>query len=116
MKRETTPFVFTKEMLYVLGGAESSTFAKFVDICGTAFNILRKNAHLLSYMLLLMIPAGMPELRERRDLNHLIQSLELELTDEKAKKSFAEKVDLCLKDPFKRLDNTFHIIYHRLKN
>jgi phosphatidylinositol-4,5-bisphosphate 3-kinase len=112
IRRERTPFVFTKEMAHVLGGTESKDFAKFVKTSTTAYNIVRKHMHLLVSLLLLMVPAGMPELTGRDDINHLVQAMAPELSDELAKESFEHAIQFCLDSKFKRIDNTIHIITH----
>ncbi|OQR87160.1 phosphatidylinositol kinase [Achlya hypogyna] len=120
IKREKTPFVFTKEMAYVLGGVESETYKLFVATCGQAFNSIRKHTHLLTTLLLMMLPAGMPELRDSTDLQHLVQAMETSeggpcLTEPEAEVQFGEKIATCLKHPFKRIDNTIHNFVHKLR-
>uniref|UniRef100_K3X237 phosphatidylinositol 3-kinase n=1 Tax=Globisporangium ultimum (strain ATCC 200006 / CBS 805.95 / DAOM BR144) TaxID=431595 RepID=K3X237_GLOUD len=112
VRRERTPFVFTKEMAHVLGGTESNEFRKFVDTCTKAFLIVRKHMHLLVSLLLLMVPAGMPELTGRDDINHLVMAMAPELPDELACESFEHAIQFCLNSNFKRIDNTIHILSH----
>nr|CCA14529.1 phosphatidylinositol kinase putative [Albugo laibachii Nc14] len=112
LKRERTPFVFTKEMAHVLGGTESIEFKKFVETSCKAYCVLRKHVHLLVALLLLMIPADMPELTGRDDINHLVTALAPELSEEAARESFAHAIHFCLDDKFKRIDNTIHILAH----
>jgi len=48
-KRERSPFVFTKEMAYVMGGDRydsSERYKRFVKLCCEAYNIIRANGHL----------------------------------------------------------------------
>lgn len=44
IKRERAPFVFTPDFAYVMGGKDSPDFMTYVNLCCTAYNILRKNA------------------------------------------------------------------------
>ncbi|RHY30053.1 hypothetical protein DYB32_004658 [Aphanomyces invadans] len=113
IKREKTPFVFTPEMAHVLGGRDSPSFAAFVDTCTRAFNILRKHVHLMVTLFLLMIPADMPELRSRDDINHLVEVCLTGLSNDDAAKAFEAAIDFCLGNRFKRLDNYIHIIAHK---
>ncbi|EQC35055.1 hypothetical protein SDRG_07294 [Saprolegnia diclina VS20] len=115
IKREKTPFVFTKEMAHVLGGVDAETYKMFVSTCGEAFNSIRKHTHLLTTLLLMMLPAGMPELTDDTDLQHLVQAMDTSLTDVEAHAQFADKIAICLKHPFKRIDNTIHNFVHKLR-
>ncbi|TMW66210.1 hypothetical protein Poli38472_003975 [Pythium oligandrum] len=112
LKRERSPFVFTKEMAHVLGGTESAEFTKFVETACMAYNVLRKHMHLLVSLLLLMVPADMPELTGRDDINHLVTTLAPELSEDQARASFTDAIHFCLDDKFKRIDNTIHIFAH----
>ncbi|POM62167.1 Phosphatidylinositol Kinase [Phytophthora palmivora] len=140
IRRERTPFVFTNEMAYVLGGVEGKDFAKFVDTACTAYCVLRRQMHLLVSLLLLMVPADMPELTGRDDINHIVTTLapevsderapdmpELtgrddinhivttlapEVSDERARESFEQTIHFCLDSRFKRFDNYLHNIAH----
>lgn len=114
VRRERTPFVFTREMAHVFGGTETREFQRFVDTCCTAYNIVRKHMHLLVSLLLLMVPADMPELQGRDDINHLVTMLGPELTEEQARASFTDAIYFCLDNKFKRIDNTIHIFAHLL--
>jgi len=75
---------------------------------------VRKHMHLLVSLLVLMIPANMPELRNRKDTHHLVEVLLPNMSDEDAAKSFEAEIYSCMNDKFKRFDNTFHIIAHKL--
>lgn len=116
MRRERTPFVFTREMAHVLGGTEDKNgeFSKFVGTACTAYNVLRKHMHLLVSLLLLMVPADMPELTGRDDINHIVLTLKPELTEEQAAQAFEHTIHFCLDSRFKRFDNTIHLIAHAL--
>ncbi|KAF0701276.1 Aste57867_8205 [Aphanomyces stellatus] len=113
IKREKTPFVFTPEMAHVLGGRESAEFASFVNTCTEAFNIVRKHVYLMVTLFLLMIPADMPELRDRKDISHLVEVCLLNMSNEDAAKAFEAAIDFCLGNRFKRWDNYLHIIAHK---
>ena len=59
-KRDRVPFVLTSDMAYVINGGDrpSSKFHSFVDLCCTAFNIVRKHGDLLLHMFALMASSG----------------------------------------------------------
>ncbi|OQR89308.1 phosphatidylinositol kinase [Thraustotheca clavata] len=113
VKREKTPFVFTPEMAHVFGGTGTPEFERFQTTCGNAFNVVRRHLHLLVSLFVLMIPAEMPELRHRDDVNYLVQVSTPEKTDEDAAISFNELIIQCMNNTFKRIDNTLHILKHR---
>ncbi|OQR87150.1 phosphatidylinositol kinase [Achlya hypogyna] len=113
IKREKTPFVFTPEMAHVFGGVGTPDFVRFQKTCGEAFNVVRKHLHLLVALFILMIPAEMPELRHRDDVNYLVDVSTPEKTDEEAAASFDDLVIQCMNNTFKRIDNTLHILKHR---
>ncbi|EQC24901.1 hypothetical protein SDRG_17208 [Saprolegnia diclina VS20] len=113
IKREKTPFVFTPEMGHVLGGVGSDAFSPFVQTCGDAFNVVREHVSLLSTLLVLMLPAGMPELRDVSDLDHLVEIALLGVDDATAAANFETAVHFCMGSTFKRVDNTIHIIAHK---
>ena len=114
VKRERTAFVFTPEMAYAMGGKEGKPYAKFLDLACRAYNILRKNANTLIHLFTLMVPAGMPELATRDDINYMRDMLALDLVKESdAADRFRAEVEACLTNKMRRLDNTIHILKHR---
>ena len=108
-KRERTPFVFTREMAYVMHGRtrrdKSPAYKKFVDVCAKAFNILRKNARVLIVLFQLMIPAGIPELTCDADIAYLRDKLALDLDDVSAAKRIQKEIKKCLNDYYRLFDN-----------
>jgi phosphatidylinositol-4,5-bisphosphate 3-kinase len=46
-KRERAPFIFTPQYCAIMGGVNSPHYNKFEELCGKAFNILRKHSNLL---------------------------------------------------------------------
>jgi phosphatidylinositol-4,5-bisphosphate 3-kinase len=116
MKRERNPFVFSPEMAYVVSEdrtAKSKPYAEFEGICCRAYNELRKQGNLLITLFTLMLPAGMPELMERNDIQYLIDMLSFELSDTKA----IEQLRFELKDSIgsvtRQLDNWLHNLKHK---
>lgn len=70
-RRERTPFVFTEEMAFVMGGKDGKLFKKFESHCTEAYNLIRKHGNFLINIFLLMISAGMPELQNPSDIEYL---------------------------------------------
>ncbi|KAF1793498.1 Phosphatidylinositol 3/4-kinase, conserved site [Phytophthora cactorum] len=112
MARERSPFVFTKEMAYVMGGTDGKDFRTFIDIASIAYNVLRRHMHLLVSLLLLMVPADMPELTGRDDINYIVQTLGPEQSEEQACESLKKTVTDCLASWSRRFDNTIHNLVH----
>ena len=113
LARELTGFVFTPEMLAVMGGREGAGYAGFLELGGQAFNIVRKHAAELINLLSLMLPCRMPELRTRDDIQYLKERLGLALSDGAAAALFKAEAEAALSDTRKRIDNTIHILVHR---
>lgn len=63
-------------------------------------------------LFMLMLPAGMPELASKEDINYLRDKLAPTEGDEEAVKRFQDEVKNALGDVRKRLDNTVHILVH----
>ncbi|KAG2387755.1 hypothetical protein C9374_001349 [Naegleria lovaniensis] len=58
------PMKLCKEMVEGMGGSKSEGYIKFKELCVTAYNILRKSAHLILNMFILMVDANI------RDIEH----------------------------------------------
>jgi phosphatidylinositol-4,5-bisphosphate 3-kinase len=111
-KRERTPFVFTREMAYVMHGGKKNTapYKLFCDTCAKAFNILRQHSRTLIVLFQLMIPAGIPELTRDTDIEYMKDKLHLKLTDEQAGKLIKKEIKKCLNDYYRIFDNWVHNI------
>lgn len=108
IKRETAPFAFTPDMVYVMGGKKSKGYERFNQICAKAFNILRKNKNLLISLFTLMLCSGIQELT-RDDLKYLNKTL-IDIQDEKAEKLFRNLIKKSLNDPMTRINFSIHIL------
>jgi phosphatidylinositol-4,5-bisphosphate 3-kinase len=131
VNRERSPFVFTPEMAEVCrekfvrtkeesssktGAAATSDyltpFTEFESLCIRAFNILRAHANLLLNLMVLMIPAMMPELTLRADIEYMKSHLHLDLTDVEAADRFMTEIAQCLATFSRQLDNFLHNVKH----
>ncbi len=127
--RERSPFVFTPEMAEVViskhnrlsrekkeAGVEQpkhlQPLTEFEALCVKAFNILRKRSNLLIHLFTLMIPAAMPELQHRHNVEYLQAHLHLDLNDEEAADRFMKEIAACLKTWSRQVDNLFHNMKH----
>lgn len=113
IKRETTPFVFTPMYAQVLEGKSSEKFNEFVKYGSAAFNILRKNSHLLMTLFLLMLGTGIPELTSAKDVEWLRRCLYLDKSNEEASDAFRSLVMNSLKNQRVKLNDVFHIAKHK---
>ena len=113
VKRERSPFVFLPEMAYVLEEHNSDFYEDFETKACAAYNLLRRRANLLINLFALMIPASMPELTSRADLEYFLDMLSLTLTEEQAKDKFLDEIENTLSDTYRKFDNMFHNWKHR---
>ncbi|RHY34531.1 hypothetical protein DYB32_000888 [Aphanomyces invadans] len=112
IKRERTPFVFTPQMSHVFGGENSAGFAKFIKSGADAFNVVRRHFHAIISLLLLMLPAQLPELRDRDDLHYVVDAIAPELSPQEAAVLFDDLVRQCHSCKWKQYDNAAHLAYH----
>merc|ERR1711865_567714 len=112
-KRERAPFVFTPAMAEVMGGKGSETFVRFENMCCDAFNILRTHGSLFLNLFILVIPAGMPELRTGEDIRYLQTMLSLGQTQEEARQVFLTEIANSLDTRSRQIDDAIHSIVHR---
>ena len=56
-------------------------FREFEDCCCKAYNILRREGHRLINMFLIMLSAGMPELKSEKNIEYMVRKLRLNYTD-----------------------------------
>ena len=95
-----------------MGGEDGPAFKKFMDLACRAFNIIRKHANTFINLFTLMVPAGMPELSSREDINYLRDMLCSEMDPKEAAEKFKEEIYSTLNSKFRRFDNTIHIFKH----
>lgn len=121
-------------MSKAMGGDKDAPPPEFMELCAQALIALRqcvplllllvtrtavhtrararRNTSLLVNLFLLMLPAGMPELASKEDINYLRDKLAPTLSDDDTVKVFTEEVKNALGDVRKRLDNTVHNFVH----
>eukprot|EP00026_Physarum_polycephalum_P016714 Phypoly_transcript_17694.p1 GENE.Phypoly_transcript_17694~~Phypoly_transcript_17694.p1 ORF type:complete len:260 (+),score=39.99 Phypoly_transcript_17694:57-782(+) len=110
IKRERAPFVFTPSFAYVMGGADHPNFKRFVDLCGRAYNILRKNANIFLNLFMMMVGTGLPELTCQEDINYLRDAFKLEFSEEKAAEKFAKKITKSMNSKATGVNFAVHIM------
>jgi phosphatidylinositol-4,5-bisphosphate 3-kinase catalytic subunit alpha/beta/delta len=112
IQRERSKFVFTEEMVYVMGGKDSEGFNVFKDFCCKAYNYIRKHGKRLINLFMLMITAGMPELKNKEEIKYLREMLSLKLTEMEADIKFNAEIQNALNNTFRRIDNFIHNLKH----
>lgn len=130
IKRERAPFIFTHQYQAVIGDLDSDRWNQYVRRCKAAYNVLRKNANLLINLFHMMLAtgkekriclafaqwecncAGIPELREEKDIEYLRTALSLEKTDEEASKYIESLIYEALNCKTTTLNDMAHIWAH----
>ncbi len=70
------------------------------------------NKNLLMNLFVLMIPAGMPELTKRSDIEFIERMLVLEKSNEEATRHYKDEIGNALATISRRLDNLAHTMKH----
>lgn len=110
IKRERGPFLFSNAMATVLGPQDRPLFKEFEDLCGHAYNILRRNANLLITLFSLMLSSGMPELTRESDIDWVRDRLMLDATEEEAAERFRDLIQEALSTWTATLNDFAHVM------
>jgi phosphatidylinositol 3-kinase len=70
-KHFAPPMKLCKEMVEGMGGRESIGYNKFLELCCTAYNVLRKNSHWILNMFVLMVDSGIKDIDQGTRAEHL---------------------------------------------
>ncbi|KFB41452.1 AGAP011036-PA-like protein [Anopheles sinensis] len=110
-KRDRTPFVLTSDMAYVINGGDrpSAKFHQFVDLCCTAFNIVRRHSDLLLHMFALMTTSGIPGVTVEA-VNYVRNALLPGQSNPEAAATFAKMIHISLKSWFTQFNFFLHNI------
>ena len=76
-------------------------YFRFKQLCIEAFLILRRKGPLLINLFVMMLSAGLPELRSLEDISYLRKTLVLSLSEQEAIKDFQKKFDDALNNSWK---------------
>ncbi|CDW85366.1 phosphatidylinositol 3-and 4-kinase family protein [Stylonychia lemnae] len=89
---------------------KSQSFKDFEDMCCQAYNILRKDGHQLINMFLIMLSAGMPELKKDDDIQFMVNRLDLSISEQEASNKFKKEIQRAMQTYSRRFDNFLHNI------
>ncbi|PSN54649.1 hypothetical protein C0J52_01070 [Blattella germanica] len=108
-KRDRTPFVLTSDMAYVINGGDKPTakFHHFVDLCCTAFNIVRRHGNLLLNLFGLMASSGIPGVTLDA-VRYVQRALLPELSNPEAAATFARMIESSLRSWFTQFNFFLH--------
>jgi len=118
--RDRVPFVFTKDFAYVISQGKkdfekNEQMKEFIDLCCTAYNILRKNAFIFINLFSLMLSTGISELQSSKDIVYLRESLCLSKTEEEAKIFFTDLIWKSLSSRSANLNFFVHNVAQKIR-
>ena len=87
---------------------KTENFIKFETYCVKAFNYLRENSNQLINLFLIMLSAGMPELKTPKHIKHMQDKLLLQKSSREAEKEFKKQITIAMGTLMRRIDNLGH--------
>jgi phosphatidylinositol 3-kinase len=116
------PMKLNKEMVDTMGGPNGKQYRNFKMYCCSAFNILRKNSHLLLNLLLLMSDASIPNLDDDGKVDSRIiimrvqDKLRLDLNDAEASQYLQGVINDSIGARFTNLWDVIHEVAQDVRN
>ncbi|XP_029206897.2 phosphatidylinositol 4,5-bisphosphate 3-kinase catalytic subunit beta isoform-like [Acropora millepora] len=112
VQRERVPFVLSDQFVHVITmasekGRDTPPFERFNHLCREAFLIIRRKGALLINLFVMMLSAGLPELRSLDDIGYLRKTLRLDLSEDEAVRDFQKKFDAAINNSWKTSMNWF---------
>jgi phosphatidylinositol-4,5-bisphosphate 3-kinase len=111
-KRETAPFVFTKQFAQVLNGVGAPLYNQFVEYCLDGFCVMRKHARHLCVLLGMMMSFGIRELQDQNDILWVRDHLHLEVEEQEARVIFKKLIVESMNCDRTQFNNFCHILKH----
>jgi phosphatidylinositol 3-kinase len=97
-----------------MGGSESYSYKQFLSLCCSCYNVLRKYANLILYLLMLMIDANIPDITgvpgsdPLKNIMKVQEKFKLELNDEEAAQFMQATIHESEKAMFPKLHDQMH--------
>ena len=80
-----------------------------MELCESAYKILRKHANLLITLFMLMLSTGLPELQSYDDIEYLRNALQCSKSDEEALEYFRAQLQIAkVGSTYTKIDWFFH--------
>ncbi|GBP48239.1 Phosphatidylinositol 4-phosphate 3-kinase C2 domain-containing subunit alpha [Eumeta japonica] len=108
-KRDRAPFVLTHDMVYVINDGERPTqrFHHFVELCCTAFNIVRAHRDHILNLFSLMVASGVPGVTSTA-VTYVRDALLPDASNAEAAAEFARLIHSSLKSKFTTINFFLH--------
>jgi phosphatidylinositol-4,5-bisphosphate 3-kinase len=103
---------FSQAMAYAVGEPKTKQWKEFVDLCGKAYEILRKHKNMLVYLVLSMLGTGIPELQSKEDVKYLSDKLITTSTEASATEFFGNLLQKIQKSNRTKANDLAHLIAH----
>ncbi|KAK8794769.1 hypothetical protein WA158_001750 [Blastocystis sp. Blastoise] len=110
IKREKSPFIFTKSFAKVLGPPQHPLFKLFVELCCKAYLCLRRNSTLLYSLFELLYESGLPEIESEKDLKFMMDRLELNISEEEAVQHIKQQIAISMNCKMTLINDVFHLL------
>ncbi len=128
-QRERSPFVFLPAMKYCIkydfendkpgikDDASNENYQRFIDLCTTAMDAIRRRQRLLLNLFSLMLPSQMPELLKERDIHYMRQQMALQSENktenyESLRQYVTKELDDSVNDGVRIFDHIVHAYVH----
>lgn len=93
IKRDRSPMLFTSDMFHVINQGKQANvlFQEFIEMCCRAFQIVRKNYHLILTLIELMTNSGIPGLNNNA-ISFVHKNLMLDLDEDRSSNAFKKLI------------------------
>lgn len=107
----TVPFTLTYQMVDFMGGKESASFRRFVDVATAAFLACRRHHSLLTALCMVAVFSGMPHCSKLEDVRHLRDALSPKIPSEEAGEMFQQLINTVLGTKAALINDALHNYY-----
>jgi phosphatidylinositol-4,5-bisphosphate 3-kinase len=104
---------FSSAMYHAVGKSNSVEWKHFIELCGTAFEILRKHKNMLIYLLMSMLGTGIPELQSKEDVRYFSDKLRKNVDEKSATEFFGALLTEVRKSHLHQANDQIHLWAHQ---